>query len=87
MVEILSKPTPAYTREARLKNIEGEVLLEMNFCATGEVRVLRLVRGLGAGLDETAVAAALGIRFRPATRDGGVVDSAVIVHIVFQLAH
>jgi TonB family protein len=87
MVEILSKPTPAYTKEARMKNIEGEVLLEMQFCATGEARVLRMVRGLGAGLDESAVAAARGIRFRPATRDGGAVDFDAIVHIVFQLAN
>jgi TonB family protein len=86
-VEIVSKPKPAYTSEARLKKIEGEVLLEMQFSASGEARVLRLVRGLGYGLDENAVAAALGIRFHPATRDGAAVDSAALVHIVFQLAN
>jgi TonB family protein len=86
-VEIISKPKPAYTNEARLKKIEGEVLLEMQFSASGAARVLRLVRGLGYGLDENAVAAAVGIRFRPATRDGGPVDSAAVVHIVFQLAN
>lgn len=85
-VEILSKPKPAYTAEARAKNIEGEVLIEMRFSASGEARVLHIVRGLGNGLDETAAAAARGIRFRPATRDGGAVDSAALVHIVFQLA-
>lgn len=86
-VEILSKPKPAYTDEARTKKIEGEVLLEMQFSASGEARVLRLVRGLGYGLDETALTAARGIRFRPATRAGGPVDSAAIVHIIFQLAN
>jgi TonB family protein len=86
-VEIVSKPRPAYTDEARAKRIEGEVLLEMQFTATGEARVLRIVRGLGHGLDETALAAANGIKFRPAMRDGGAVDSAAIVHIVFQLAN
>lgn len=86
-VEIVSKPKPAYTDDARAKKIEGEVLLEMQFSASGEARVLRLMRGLGHGLDETAVAAALGIRFRPATRDGGAVDSSAVVHIVFQLAN
>lgn len=86
-VEILSKPKPAYTADARAKNIEGEVLLEVQFNASGDVRVLRVVRGLGHGLDETAVAAAQGIRFRPATRDGAVVDSPALIHIVFQLAN
>jgi len=55
-VEILSKPKPAYTEEARAKKIEGEVLLEMQFSASGEARVVRVVRGLGHGLDETALA-------------------------------
>jgi TonB family protein len=86
-VEILSKPRPAYTDEARAQKIEGEVLLEMQFSGSGEARVLRVVRGLGHGLDETALTAARGIRFRPATRAGTPVDSAAIVHIVFQLAN
>jgi TonB family protein len=85
-VEILSKPKPAYTQEARAKKIEGEVLLSMQFSASGEARVEGVMRGLGYGLDETAVTAARGIRFRPATRDGGAVDSAAVVHILFQLA-
>jgi TonB family protein len=86
-IEILSKPKPAYTAEARAKNIEGEVVVEVQFNASGAVRVLRVVRGLGAGLDETAIAAAQGIRFRPATQDGTAVDSTALVHILFQLAN
>ncbi len=86
-VEILSKPKPAYTAEARAKKIEGEVLLDVLFKAAGDVQVLRVARGLGAGLDETAVAAAEGIRFRPETREGAAVDSSALVHIVFQLAN
>jgi len=86
-VEILSKPSPAYTAEARAQKIEGEVLLEIQFSASGEARVLRLIRGLGHGLDESALAAVRAIRFRPARRDGAAVDSSAIVHIVFQLAN
>lgn len=86
-VEIVSKPKPAYTAEARANRIEGEVLVEVQFKASGDARVLRVVRGLGHGLDETAVAAAEGIHFRPATRDGAAADSTALVHIVFQLAN
>ena len=86
-VEILSKPKPAYTAEARAKKIEGEVLLDVLFKAAGDVHVLKVARGLGAGLDETAVAAAEGIRFHPATREGAAVDASALVHIVFQLAN
>jgi len=86
-VEILSKPKPTYTDSARAKKIEGEVLVEVTFLATGQVQVLRVSQGLGEGLDEAAVAAARQIRFRPATLDGKPVDSTAIVHILFQLAY
>ncbi len=48
---------------------------------------MRVVRGLGHGLDETAIAAAREIRFRPARQNGAPVDSDAIVHIQFQLAY
>jgi TonB family protein len=66
--------------------MEGEVLLEVLFAASGEARVLRTIRGLGHGLDENAIAAAREIQFRPAQRDGKATDSTAVVHIIFQLA-
>ena len=84
--QILDKPRPAYTEEARRLEIEGEVQLEVVFGASGEVHILRVVRGLGHGLDENAVVAAKAIRFLPAKRDGHTVDSTAMVHIIFQLA-
>jgi len=84
--EILSKPTPLYTDEARAKRIEGEVLLEVVFEASGRLRVTKIVRGLGHGLDENAVRAAEQIRFKPALKDGQPSDSTAVVHIIFQLA-
>jgi TonB family protein len=86
-VEITYKPNPVYTDEARNLKLEGEVLLEMNFSANGSLHVNRVVRGLGHGLDEAAIAAANKIRFKPAMRGGQPVDSTAIVHVVFQLAY
>lgn len=85
-VEIVSKPRPAYTAEARQLHVEGEVLVEVTFAASGQLRVGRVVRGLGHGLDESALRAAQQIRFRPAQRDGTPYDSTALVHIVFELA-
>ena len=85
-VEITFKPTPEYTDEARSARIEGTVTLELEFTATGDVRVLRVVRGLGHGLDEAAERAALRIRFKPAQSDGRPVDSRATVHITFRLS-
>ena len=85
-MEVLSKPTPVYTEAARRLKIEGEVVLEVEFLATGSIRILRIVRGLGHGLDEMATAAAYEIRFKPATSEGRAVDSRTTVQIVFRLA-
>jgi TonB family protein len=84
--EVISKPTPAYTPEARSLRIEGEVVLEVVFEASGKLRVVRVVQGLGHGLDESAMQAAQQIRFKPAKRDGQPSDYTALVHIVFQLA-
>lgn len=86
-VEILFKPKPEYTDEARAKKIEGEVLLQVTFTASGEVKVEHVVQGLGYGLDNTAQTAARQIRFRPALQEGQPVDSNAIVHITFALAY
>jgi TonB family protein len=86
-VEITFKPSPVYTDEARQLKLEGEVLLEVMFGANGQLHVNRVVRGLGHGLDEAAIAAANRMRFKPAMRTGQPVDSTAIVHVVFQLAY
>jgi len=85
-VSLISKPTPAYTGEARQKKIEGDVELDVEFTAAGQIHVLRVVRGLGYGLDEAAVAAAQQIRFNPARRDGQPIDSHGRLRIVFRLS-
>ncbi|MBM3774820.1 MAG: energy transducer TonB [Acidobacteria bacterium] len=86
-VEILSKPRPAYTAEARAARIEGAVELEILFGASGELRVLRVVRGLGSGLNESAIEAARQIRFKPATRDGVPADFTALVQVIFQMVY
>lgn len=86
-VEITYKPNPVYTDEARNLKLEGEVLLEVNFTANGQLHVNRVVRGLGHGLDEAAVAATNKMRFKPALRNGQAIDSTAVVHVVFQLAY
>jgi TonB family protein len=86
-VEITFKPNPVYTDESRNLKLEGEVLLEVEFAANGQLHVTRVVRGLGHGLDEAAVAAANKMRFKPASKNGQALNSTAIVHVVFQLAY
>ena len=84
--EITFKPRPVYTEEGRRLKVEGEVLLEVVFTATGQIRIQRVVQGLGHGLDEAAVQAAQKIQFKPALKDGQPSDFQAVLHIVFQLA-
>ncbi len=86
-LEIFYKPRPAYTEEARRAHIEGEIVLEVLFTGTGNLRVLKVVRGLGYGLEQNALDAAAKIRFRPSREDGHPVDTVAQVRISFQLAY
>jgi len=85
-VAIQSKPAPVYTGEARRLRVEGDVVVQVVFAATGEIRIVEVVRGLGHGLDEAAVAATRQIRFTPARRDGRFVDYPATIHVVFALS-
>ena len=85
-VEITFKPRPVYTDEGRNLKIEGEVLLDVVFSANGQIKIMKVVRGLGHGLDESAMHAAEKIQFKPALRDGHPADFEAVLHIEFQLA-
>lgn len=84
--EITFKPRPAYTDEGRQLKIEGEVLLNVIFTADGQIKISGIARGLGHGLDESAVRAAQKIQFKPALKDGRPTDFPAVLHILFQLA-
>jgi TonB family protein len=85
-VQVISHPRPEYTAEAKELKIQGDVVLEVRFSADGRVHVIRVVRGLGHGLDEQAIRVAEETHFKPATRDGKPVDTTTYYRIDFQLA-
>jgi protein TonB len=68
--KLLSRPTPAYTDDARAAGISGKVRVEITVDARGRVASVRIVQGLGHGLDEAALAAARAMTFEPAVRCG-----------------
>lgn len=84
-VEILYKPKPVYTEEGRSLKIEGQVAIQVVFLSSGSIRIVRVLHGLGHGLDEAAQQAALQVRFRPATRGGAPVDTNATIYITFEL--
>jgi TonB family protein len=49
------KPNPSYTERARNARVSGVVLLECIVRKDGSVNNCRIIRGLGYGLDESAI--------------------------------
>ena len=82
---LLREVTPDYTEQARRAGLEGEVLLEIVVGPDGGVRDVRVLRRLGAGLDEQAVDAVRQRRFSPARRLGTPVAVIVEVAVEFTL--
>jgi protein TonB len=76
---------PLYTEEGRRRGVEGDVLLEVIVKADGSVGAVRVVQGLGSGLDQRATDAVRQWRFAPARRLGSPVDVLVEVAVEFRL--
>jgi TonB family protein len=74
-----------YTEDARRQGITGNVVLEIVVTREGTVASVSVLRGLGAGLDQRAIAAVREWRFMPARRRGEAVDVVVEVAVEFAL--
>jgi protein TonB len=76
---------PDYTEEARRRGVEGDVILEIVVRSDGSVGDVKVLQGLGAGLDRRAADAVRQWRFSPARRLGVPVDVIVEVAVEFKL--
>ena len=74
-----------YTDEARRRNLTGDVVLEIVVRSDGSVGDVKILQGLGSGLDQRAVVAVRQWRFSPARRKGVAVDVVVEVAVEFSL--
>ena len=73
-LKILSKPRPGYTDLARMYNIQGSVMLEVEFLASGEIGTVKALTQLPLGLTQSAIAAGKTISFQPAYENGAPVS-------------
>ena len=77
---------PPYTEDARRARVEGLVQLQVVIRKNGTVDSIRIIRGLGHGLDESAInTVANKWRFKPGTRFGEPVDVLAHIEIFFRL--
>jgi protein TonB len=66
----VSVPQPGYTPDAQAAAIEGKVRVQITVDETGKVVDVKLLQGLGHGLDEAALTAARSATFEPALHCG-----------------
>lgn len=65
---ILQKTNARYTNAAREAKVNGTIVVSVVFQAEGIISDPKIIRGLGHGLDEKAVEAAIKIAFLPAVK-------------------
>jgi TonB family protein len=82
---ILTKQEPNYTEMARLMRYSGTALFSVVIDAQGLPSSIRLIRGLGYGLDEKGAEAISTWRFRPAMKNGSPVAVYANIEVNFRL--
>jgi periplasmic protein TonB len=83
---VVSSPQPTYSEEARKAKIEGSVILSLIVDERGNPTNLRVISGLGMGLNERAIEAVRGWKFEPAFgKDGKPVAAKIAVEVDFHL--
>jgi uncharacterized protein len=82
---VLYKVDPDYSEEARKAHVSGTVVLQLIVEPTGNASDIRVLRGLGNGLDEKAVEAVSKWKFRPGVKDGQPVAVMATIEVNFRL--
>jgi periplasmic protein TonB len=82
---LLREVKPIYSEEGRRRGVEGDVVMEVVVRSDGTVGAVRVLQGLGVGLDQRAADAVRQWRFAPARRFGTPVDVLVEIAVEFRL--
>ena len=81
----ISVSTPGYTDDAIAAAVEGKVRVQLTVDETGKVVDVKLIAGLGHGLDEAALAAARRATFEPALHCGKPTRATFTIAMRFKL--
>jgi TonB family protein len=82
---VLHREPAIYTNAAREAKEQGIITLTVEFRSDGTIKVLKIVRGLGFGLNVQAVAAVQKIIFLPQIKDGTFVNMSSNLEFSFNL--
>jgi tetratricopeptide (TPR) repeat protein len=84
-LKITYKPRATYTDAARASQTQGTVKLAIEFGADGQIKAVVPFQTLLDGLTENCVAAAKGIKFEPAKKDGQPFSTIKIISYSFSI--
>ena len=83
--QVLFAPDPTFTEEARQAKVAGKVVVYLQVNPDGHPMHVKVIRGLGMGLDEKAIEAVRQYKFKPALKDGHPVTVEMNVEVNFQI--
>ncbi len=83
--EVIHSVQPQFTAQARNQNYQGVVAVQLIVDSQGFPQDVRVVRHLGLGLDEEAIAAVKQYKFRPAIYEGHPVSVQMVIDVDFRL--
>jgi len=79
------KVDPEFSEEARKAKFSGNVQVYLWVDEQGNPTHVRVIRGVGMGLDEKAVEAVRQYKFKPATQNGKPVKVDLYIDVNFQI--
>jgi TonB family protein len=77
-------PMPPYSDEARKKDLNGSVGVDVTVTTQGAVEDIVVTRALGLGLDEKAIEAMKGWKLKSCSKDGQAVACRVVIEVAFR---
>ena len=81
---VISRREPDYTDEARRLHMNSTVVLSLVVGDDGVPRDIKLLRAVGAGLDEQTIETVQTWRFKPGQREGKPVNVATYIEVNFR---
>lgn len=83
--KLIHKVEPQYTKEASEAKIQGTLIMRIVVTADGHLQDIRIIKGLGSGLDQKAIEAVLQWKFKPGMLKGKPVPVEATVEMNFRL--
>jgi len=82
---LLSKIEPEFTEQARKARYEGTAVLYIQIDPTGQATKMKVVKGVGLGLEQKAMEAVAKWKFKPGTKQDTPVTVEATVEVNFRM--